>query len=465
MSIIETTPATEIARFTWNPQVAPAVLPTISIFGLGYVGAVSAACFCDIGHTVIGVDMDAEKINCINEGRAPIVEEGLDRLLENAHNAELLSATSDAAYAIANSDISFISVGTPSKADGGCDTRYLEAVSRQIGEALRTKDTYHLVMFRSTVPPRTTRDVMLPILEEASGKTCGEDFGLCFNPEFLRESTAIDDFYEPPKTVIGATDERAAEMAASLYRDTVSGEILLTELEVAEFVKYVDNTWHALKVVFGNEIGRVCKAVGVDSHKVMDIFCEDRKLNLSPYYLKPGFAYGGSCLPKDTRGINALANRHGVDVPVLANIAASNDTHIDHAVELIAAQGVKRIGLMGVTFKAGTDDLRESPAIELIARLEKLGYQVRIYDENLVDNPLHDTDYTQADSADAASRLGKMACGSIDELVGATDALVIANSDKAFKSVAKEASMSMPVIDLVRILDGSPRPAYQGICW
>lgn len=464
MSVIELNNHTaHQSRFV--PNFVTSDLPTISIFGLGYVGAVSAACFCNIGHEVIGVDMDPRKVELIEQGESPIVENGLDDLLARANSFNLLSATSDCSHAIANSDISFISVGTPSKTDGGCDTRYLEAVSKQIGRALALKDDYHLVMFRSTVPPRTTRDVMVPILEAASGKKAGVDFGVCFNPEFLRESTAIDDFYEPPKTVIGATDEMAAEVAASLYRDKVSGEIIITDLEVAEFVKYVDNTWHALKVVFGNEIGRVCKALDVDSHKVMDIFCKDRKLNLSPYYLKPGFAYGGSCLPKDTRGINSLANKAGVEVPVLASIADSNNTHIDHAVELISEQGCRRIGVLGVTFKAGTDDLRESPAIELISRLEGLGHEVMIFDPNLVSAPLHDTDYTQDKSAEVASRLGSMNTATAEDLTAFADVLVVANGDKTFAPVVKGASLSMPVLDLVRIVEYGKGPGYEGICW
>ena len=447
-------------------HLVPQEKARISIFGMGYVGAVSAACFTDLGHEVIGVDPDEKKVALINKGESPIVENRLPELLSKAKDKSLLSATQDAVTAIMETNVTFVSVGTPSRPDGSCDTQYLEEASVQIGEAIRLKDEYHLVMFRSTVPPKTTREVMLPIIEKVSGKACGEDFGLCFNPEFLRESTAIQDFYFPPKTVIGGFDERSNRFAASLYEGQVEGEIIFTSIEAAEFVKYVDNTWHALKVVFGNEVGRICKAMDVDSHEVMRIFCKDTKLNLSPYYLMPGFAYGGSCLPKDTRGINQLAKSLGVDVPVLSKIGDSNDTHISHAEDMITMLPGRRVGFLGVTFKAGTDDLRESPTVTLIQRLVKKGYEVRIYDPNFKPEPLHDSDHSQDKSKSIGQMLSGFCCDTADELLKSSHKLVVTHGDESFKDVVKRASGILPVVDLVRMFaNKASDDEYHGICW
>ncbi len=440
--------------------------PKISIFGLGYVGAVSAACFCDLGHEVIGVDPDPEKVALINKGESPIVEHQLPELLNKANKLELLKATQNAVAAIIETDITFVSVGTPSNPDGSCDTTYLQQASMQIGEALKFKETYHLVMFRSTVPPTTTRDIMIPIIEQVSGKHCGHDFGIAFNPEFLRESTAIKDFYAPPKTVIGSFDKKSGETAATLYKGNVEGELIHTSIEVAEFVKYVDNTWHALKVVFGNEIGRVCKAMGVDSHEVMGIFCKDTKLNLSPYYLMPGFAYGGSCLPKDTRGINHLATSLGVKTPVLKSIMKSNETHIAHAKEMIEMMPGKKVGLLGITFKAETDDLRESPAIELVKQLSEADYDVKIFDPNFTPTPLHDTDHTQQKMNDVGTMLSTMATEDGMSLASECDLLVVAHENELFNPVIEQAKGKIPIIDLVRLSNvDNESEQITGICW
>ncbi len=456
----------EVKQYNTQLRLVAEEQPTISILGLGYVGAVSAACFCELGHEVIGVDPDERKVSQINEGKSPIVEEALPELLRHATENELLKATQDTESAILASDITFVSVGTPSNSDGSCDLRYLQEASAQIGRAIRLKQSFHLVVFRSTVPPSTTRETMIPIIEKSSGKTCGKDFGVCFNPEFLRESTAIQDFYHPPKTVIGASDEYSAQYAASLYEGKVQGEIIHTDIESAEFVKYVDNAWHALKVVFGNEIGRICKAMDVDSHNVMDIFCKDTKLNLSPYYLKPGFAYGGSCLPKDTRGINHLAKSLDVDVPVLRNISRSNDNHITHAEDMIEMLPGKRIGFLGITFKGGTDDLRESPTVTLIQRLTNKGYEVRFYDPNFKPEPLHDSDKSQQSARTTGQILSDMRSPSPHQLLDSCNMLVVTHGDDLFRDVVQSASGRLPVIDLVRlfeneIVDGE----YHGICW
>lgn len=431
--------------------------PTISVLGLGYVGAVSAACFCDRGHSVIGVDPDVERVETLNRGESPIVEEGLAELLGNARKIGRLEAIGDSHTAVLESDITLVCVGTPTGPDGECDLRYLRMAAEQIGGALALKDDYHLVAFRSTVPPGTTRDVLIPLLEAASGKSCGTDFGVCFNPEFLRESSAISDFYEPPKTVIGGVDQRSSAALAQLYKD-LPGELIETSIEAAEFVKYIDNTWHGLKVGFGNEVGRLCKTVGVDSHQVMDIFVKDTKLNLSPYYLKPGFAFGGSCLPKDTRGIMHLAASKGVSTPLIDSIIQSNDKHIEHSLALIAEHRVKRIGIVGLTFKAHTDDLRESPLLELVKQLRTLGHDISYFDPNA----------TAADLLRMAvdQQTSESGCTNIDQLVRSVDLLVVGHNTDYGRAAAAAAKRFMPVIDLVG-LGNSFKYAKncEGVCW
>jgi len=439
------------------PATEIAVKPTISVLGLGYVGAVSAACFCDRGHSVIGVDPDVVRVDTLNRGESPIVEEGLAELLGQARQIGRLEAICDTHSAVIESDITLVCVGTPTGPTGECDLKYLRMASEQIGGALGLKQDYHLVAFRSTVPPKTTREVLIPILEATSGKRCGKDFGVCFNPEFLRESTAISDFYEPPKTVIGAVDQRSAAALAQLYKG-LPGELIETSIEAAEFVKYIDNTWHGLKVGFGNEVGRLCKMVGVDSHQVMDIFVKDTKLNLSPYYLRPGFAFGGSCLPKDTRGIMHLAAANAVSTPLIDSIIHSNDKHIEHTLALIAEHRVKRIGIVGLTFKAHTDDLRESPLLELARQLHDQGHVVSYFDPN-------------ASSADLL-RMGMdkhtshSGCTNIDQLVGSVDLMVVGHNTDYGREAAQAAKRFMPVIDLVG-LGNSFKYAKncEGVCW
>tara|TARA_B110000503_G_scaffold27869_1_gene44514 strand:- start:1023 stop:2537 length:1515 start_codon:yes stop_codon:yes gene_type:complete len=452
-------------RFTLDFFQSPSQLPAteiavkaiISVLGLGYVGAVSAACFCDRGHSVIGVDPDVVRVETLNRGESPIVEEGLAELLGQARQIGRLEAICDTHSAVIESDITLVCVGTPTGPSGECDLKYLRMASEQIGGALALKQDYHLVAFRSTVPPKTTREVLIPILEATSGKRCGKDFGVCFNPEFLRESTAISDFYEPPKTVIGAVDQRSAAALAQLYKG-LPGELVETSIEAAEFVKYIDNTWHGLKVGFGNEVGRLCKVIGVDSHKVMDIFMKDTKLNISPYYLRPGFAFGGSCLPKDTRGIMHLAAANDVSTPLIDSIIQSNDKHIEHTLALIAEHRIKRIGIVGLTFKAYTDDLRESPLLELVRQLRDQGHVVSYFDPN-------------ASSADLL-RMGMdkitsdSGCTNIDQLVGSIDLLVVGHNTDYGREAARAAKRFMPVIDLVG-LGNSFKYAKncEGVCW
>ncbi len=431
----------------------------ISIIGLGYVGSVSCACFSSLGHRVIGVDPDVEKVKSISQGNSPIVEPQLDSLLTRAHNNGKLDATADIEFAVLATDITLVSVGTPSKPDGGCDLRYLTAATVEIGNALTKKDSYHVIVFRSTVPPTTTTNILIPLLEKTTGKKCGRDFGVCFNPEFLRESTAIDDFYHPPKTVIGAFDKKSLNFASRLYQD-IEGGVIETSLEAAEFVKYIDNTWHALKVSFGNEVGRICKAMDVDSHEVMNIFVKDTKLNISPYYLMPGFAFGGSCLPKDTRGIVSMADELNVDIPIIEHINQSNGFHINHTLGLIDSLAVSTIGIVGLTFKSDTDDLRESPSIKLLINLLDKGYNVQFYDPSITTDKLLDTD------PELNKKLNLSRCNSITELETNAQALVITHNKKYSQDIINIANKDKPIIDVIHLPEHMvANKNYHGLCW
>lgn len=433
----------------------PVGKPRLSILGLGYVGAVSSACFSELGHHVIGVDPDSHKVLFINTGKSPFIEKDLDELLHAAHINKTLEARTDTISAILQSDITLVSVGTPSDKNGGCDLRYLRKASEEIGLGIKQKEDYHLVVFRSTVPPRTTQDILIPIIEKYSGKCCGKEFGVCFNPEFLRESSAIDDFYHPPKTVIGAFDDRSCAYARKLYSD-VDGALITTSIEAAEFVKYVDNTWHALKVTFGNEVGRICKACEVDSHEVIDIFLQDTKLNISPYYLRPGMPFGGSCLPKDTRGIVQLARSLNVDTPVIDNILTSNLSHIWHTIDMIENIGNKNIGILGLTFKPGTDDMRESPSITLMETLLEMDYKVSFFDPCLSIRKISDTHKSLLSGY----------CGSIDQLFDAADTIVIAHDYDYNNLLDRKNRTGKTVIDLVHLSnDQQDDLNYQGVCW
>ena len=329
----------------------------LSVFGLGYVGCVSAACLADRGHLVLGVDANPQKTEFIADGRSPIVEERIGDLIADAVASGRLQVRDTAAAAVHDSDISIVCVGTPSGPGGGLSTEYLERASEQIGAALADKTDWHVVVYRSTMVPGTCENILIPLLEKASGKRVGVDFGVCLNPEFLRESTSVADFLDPPKTVVGQSDERSGALVMGLY-EGLPGPRFQVPIAVAEMTKYVDNSFHALKVTFGNEIGAVAGALGLDSHAVMDIFLADTKLNISTAYLRPGFAFGGSCLPKDVRALTHTASRLDVDVPVLNNVLASNESHLRRALDMITAQHKRRIGIFGLSFKAGTDDLR-----------------------------------------------------------------------------------------------------------
>src|SRR5437762_1221103 len=345
----------------------------VSVFGLGYVGSVSAASFAADGHQVVGVDINRDKVAALNAGRSPIVEPGLDALIAKGVAEGCLRATSDTEEAVTASEVSLLCVGTPSRRNGSLDLSYLERVTSEVGAALRKKSGYHVVVVRSTVLPGTTNERVIPLLEQASGKPYGEGFGVSVNPEFLREGTALKDFRKPPMTLVGHNHAADASGTIALYQ-SIDATLVSTSIRVAEMLKYTCNAWHALKICFANEIGNLCKQLDMDSHQVMDIFCRDEKLNLSPAYLKPGFAFGGSCLPKDVRALIHRGRQADLETPVLSAVLESNQRQIARAYELVAATGKRRVGVLGMAFKAGTNDLRESPVVSLVERLIGKGY-------------------------------------------------------------------------------------------
>jgi GDP-mannose 6-dehydrogenase len=355
----------------------------ISVFGLGYVGVVSCACLAKAGHRVVGIDISEEKVAALNDGKSPIVEEGVDDLVAAARRNGSLEATMDIGYAIKNSDKSLICVGTPSEPSGALNLEFVRRVSEEIGEAIRGRAKRHLIIYRSTMLPGSVEDVMIPSVEKASGTACGSGFGVAYNPEFLRESTSVYDFWNPPKTVVGSIEERDADAVFELYED-VAGVRLRCSIREAEMVKYVDNCFHAVKVTFGNEVGHLCRQLGIDSHRVMDMFVQDTKLNISSAYLKPGYAFGGSCLPKDLRAIVHRSKMVDLDLPLLTSVLPSNEAQKRTGLAMVLENSPdRRVGILGVTFKAGTDDVRESPMVEIVEGLLGKGFEVSIYDPYL----------------------------------------------------------------------------------
>ena len=436
----------------------------VSVFGLGYVGSVSAASFAADGHEVVGVDVNADKVAAVNAGRSPIVEPGLEEQLAEAVSAGRLRATTDTADAIAATEVSLLCVGTPSRKNGSLDLTYLERVASQIGEAIANKSDYHVVVVRSTVLPGTTHEVVIPALERASGKKYGDGFGVSVNPEFLREGTALKDFRKPPLTLVGHNHAADASGTIALYQ-AIDAPLISTSIRVAEMIKYTSNTWHALKVCFANEIGNVCKRLGVDSHEVMDVFCRDEKLNLSPYYLKPGFAFGGSCLPKDVRALQYRAKELDVDLPVISSILPSNRMQIEHAVNAVLDTGKKRIGLLGFSFKAGTDDLRESPIVILAESLLGKGCSLKIYDKNVSIARLvgSNKDYIEGQ----IPHLSSLLCDTLEEVIDGSEVIVVGNQSPEFAAALETCRPDQIVIDLVRVpVPGALLQAeYRGICW
>jgi GDP-mannose 6-dehydrogenase len=434
----------------------------ISIMGLGYVGAVSAGCLASEGHEVIGVDPQQAKVDLINAGSSPIIEKDIGEMIARAVAEGRLSATANVQEAVRHTDLSLICVGTPSLGNGHIDLKYVRRVCEEIGTALKDHPG-HTVVVRSTMLPGTMRNVVIPALETASGLKAGEDFGVCLNPEFLREGTAVHDYFHPPKTVIGELDRASGDVVAKIYGH-LPGPVIRTDYETAEMVKYADNTWHALKVAYANEIGNICKALGLDSHKLMEIFCQDTKLNLSPYYLKPGFAFGGSCLPKDVRALSYKAKLLDVKVPIIDAILPSNDEQIERGIQAVIEKGERKVGILGFSFKAGTDDLRESPMVELVERLIGKGYDLRIYDGNVRMAAIHgaNRDYI----LNHIPHISKLMVASIDEVIAHGRTIVIGNGAAEFRDVPRRLEEGQQVVDLVRIADTrSVRGVYDGICW
>jgi GDP-mannose 6-dehydrogenase len=436
----------------------------VSVFGLGYVGSVSAAAFAADGHTVVGVDVNSDKVASLNEGRSPIVEKGLDELIQTAAANGSLRATTDTDEAVQATDLSLLCVGTPSRKNGSLDLSYLTRVCEQIGAALESKSEYHVVVVRSTVLPGTTHEIVIPTLEKASGKKYGTGFGVTVNPEFLREGTAIHDFRHPPFTLVGHNYKSDVAPTEALYA-TVQAPVVTTSIRTAEMMKYASNTWHALKVCFANEIGNLCKRLQIDSHEVMDIFCRDEKLNLSSYYMKPGFAFGGSCLPKDVRALQYRAKEVDLDMPVIQSILGSNELQIQHALDQVMESGKKRIGLLGFSFKAGTDDLRESPIVILAEALLGKGYELRIYDRNVSIARLvgANKDYINTQ----IPHLSSLLCETIEEVLDNSDVIVVGNGAPEFSDALKKTRGDQLIVDLVRVkTDRADIPGqYQGICW
>lgn len=435
----------------------------ISIFGLGYVGAVSAGCLAQDGHHIVGVDPYQPKVDLINQGKTPVIEKDIGDIITKAVKEGRLRATTDVRDAVNNSDLSLICVGTPSQLNGSLDLKYVRNVCEQIGTALKNKAGFHVIVARSTMLPGSMRSVVIPVLEEASGKRAGKDFGVCNNPEFLREGTAVYDFYNPPKTVIGETDSRSGDLLAGLY-EKMDAPLIRTDVETAEMVKYTDNVWHALKVGFANEIGNICKAICIDGHKVMEIFCKDTKLNLSPYYMKPGFAFGGSCLPKDVRALNYKGRSLDLDLPILSAIMPSNELQIQKGLKMIMEKGNKKVGILGFSFKVGTDDLRESPLVEVVERLLGKGYEVRLYDRNVNIASLvgANRDYI----LNHIPHISKLMVDSLDKVLEHADTIVIGNGAPEFRAVPERLRKGQIMIDLVRISDERSAPGkYDGICW
>ena len=434
----------------------------ISIFGLGYVGAVCAGCLSARGHNVIGVDISPTKIALINQGKSPIVEPGLGELLQSGVNSGTLYGTTDVEAAVLASELSFIAVGTPSKRNGDLDLGYMESVCTQIGNALRDKSDRHTVVVRSTVLPGTVKNVVIPLIEAASGKKAGVDFGVATNPEFLRESTAIQDYDFPAMTVIGELDQQSGDLLEELYSE-LDAPIIRKSIEVAEMIKYTCNVWHAAKVTFANEIGNIAKAVGVDGREVMDVICQDHKLNLSKYYMKPGFAFGGSCLPKDVRALTYRAAQLDVQHPLLSSIMPSNRIQVQRAFDMVSSYDKRKIGLLGLSFKAGTDDLRESPLVELAEMLIGKGYELRIFDSNVEYARVigANKEYIESKIPHVSSLLH----AELNDVVESSDVLIIGNGDSRFADVLNKVNGDKQIVDLVGFLSSTSSASRQGICW
>ena len=432
----------------------------ISIFGLGYVGCVGLGCLAELGHNVIGVDIDENKVNLINEGKATIVEKDIDELIKK--NRDKIRATANVQDAVLNSDVAIICVGTPNDANGHLNMRYIENVAENIAKVLKEKSSFFTISIRSTVMPGTNNKIA-DIIEKYSGKEREKDFAVVTNPEFLREGTAVQDFFNPPYTILSSKSEIGIKVMKKVY-EKIDAKIYVTEIGVAELIKFVNNSFHGLKVGFANEVGRICKTLGIDSWEVMDLFTKDTTLNISSYYFKPGFAYGGSCLPKDLKAFNTIAHDNYVNAPILSAINQSNQAHIDFAYNTIIDKKVKKIGFLGISFKSGTDDLRFSPTLEIVERLIGKGYQVKIFDENINLSKLFgkNKEYLY----NKLPHINNLLATTYDEFINDIELLVISNSGKTISNILTSTPKKIKIFDIskktkeLKILE-----EYEGICW
>ena len=432
----------------------------ISIFGLGYVGCVSIACLAENGHHVMGVDVMPHKNDLINSGKATIIEKDIDALIENNWKAGRISSTLDFQEAVRETEVSIICVGTPSDVNGHLNLNAIYETAAQIGKALKNKNEFHIAVIRSTVLPGTNQKVG-EIIAENSGKKRNKDFAVISNPEFLREGSAVKDYYNPPVTVIGTENEFAAERMIEMYKG-INAPIEQTSIEIAELIKYVNNSFHALKVSFANEVGNICKKMNIDSHKLMNLFCMDKQLNLSSYYLKPGFAFGGSCLPKDLKAFNTMAHDFYLESPVLSSILDSNQNQKNQAMKMVLDQNTRKVGILGLSFKKGTDDLRYSPVVELAENLLGKGYSISIYDQNVNVSKLSGTNKVYIDKH--IPHLSELITDDLEKVIGDSETIIISHDEPEFKDINTKYP-DKHFIDLVKIKDNKKTANYEGICW
>ena len=437
---------------------------SVSIFGLGYVGTVLLGCLAADGHRVIGVDIDPVKLQLLQNGQPPILEDGIQELIHSAFQRGMVEITDDSGHAVRNSEISFVCVGTPSMPNGSQDLSAVRRIMEGLGGALAGIETYHVIVVRSTIQPGTIEKVIQPILEEKSGKTVGTDFGLCFQPEFLREGSSIKDYYNPPFTIVGGDSQKSIDTLRALFGG-LPCEFIETSIKTAEMLKYCCNLFHALKITFANEIGRLCQALGVDTHEVMNLVCRDRQLNISPAYMKPGFAFGGSCLPKDLRSILYSAKMKDVVVPMLEHILPSNRIHIGHAVDIVLARGERSIGMVGLSFKGGTDDLRESPNVSMAEKLIGKGMDLKVYDPHMSLSRLLGANRRYIETT--IPHIASLMCDDPVELIETCKVLVIGQNNQQFvETLYRHGRKDHFVLDLMGTLDIERiKGEYRGACW
>ena len=437
----------------------------ISVFGLGYVGSVSAACFASMGHQVIGVDVNPAKVEMVEGGRSPIIEASMKELVAEGNRACRLHATTDSTVAVLESDISFVCVGTPSLRNGKLDLSHIEKVAREIAAALKQKKSAHTFVLRSTVLPGTVESIVLPVLEQVSGRRAGTDFTVVYNPEFMREGSAVADFLQPPYTILGAQDLSHLAPLRELYQQT-PGKVFETSIAVAEMVKYLSNAFHAVKVVFANEVGTLCKHLNVDAQAVTEIFTSDARLNISPAYLSPGFAFGGSCLPKDVRALMYKAKELDLKLPMLESLLPSNSEHVERAVEAVMRTGKRKIAQLGLSFKAGTDDLRESPQVQLVKRLLGEGYEVRVWDQDVSLGRLAGSNRQYIE--EVIPHIGSLLSSDLKDVVGWGEVVIVGNKSVKKDELSSYLRTDQIVIDLVNLnkkFRADSTSSYEGICW